>query len=321
MKVNNGIIKAMLLGVFPFMLSSCRSPSMVEQSVAEQYFHRYGFEMSKEEFCAKGSSGKVVSHLRDGRVETSEFIEGRLEGVKSISYPYSDIIEKSYEYRDGQLLAEINHYKNGAPKERRDFDASTTKVLAWYPNGSPQAKESWEGQELKEATYYDDRHEVLAQVVDGNGNRLEFDLYGRICTKEQYQDGWVTYRETYYPNGALKSNVSYKANMPEGLANYYDLQGKILRKENWKDGHLHGEVIEFEDERPVIVHSYVYGRKDGIESRYRGDELVETWEWRDGKRHGDHHIYVDGVLVRTEYFYEDVMVSKHVFNQRKLEDN
>lgn len=300
-----------------FMLCGCNKTPQ-EISMADRYFHRYGVEVSKQDFDSRGRTGKIVSHLADGRIGEAHMKEGRLHGQKTLTFPYSEVIEITMDYEEGRLVSKTLHDQKGAPKEKTEFLAEDHQYVrqCWYPGGSPRSKEMWDQGRLMEASYYDLQNQSLSKVESGYGIRTLLNDEGAVTTREEYKGGWLCSQLRFDANtGATLAEIPFVKGIRSGIASFFDSNGELQRTESWQEGELDGEVIEYEKDYPSVIFTYSGGKREGLEYRYRGEMLAETWQWKDDRRHGEHKVYVDEQLVRTDFYYDGVKVSKQGYDQ------
>lgn len=300
-----------------FMLCGC-SKSAQEVSMADRYFHRYGVEVSKHDFESRGKTGKIVSHLADGRISEAHMKDGQLHGVKTLTFPYSEVIESTMEFEEGRLLTKTMHDMKGSPREKIEFLSEEHQFVkqCWYPGGSPRSKEMWDQGRLMEASYYDLENQSLSKVESGYGVRTLLSDTGAVKTREEYKGGWLSSQLSFdEATGATLAEIPYVKGVRSGIASYFDAAGNLQRTEMWEEGELEGEVIEYEKDYPSVIFTYSGGKREGLEYRYRGEMLAETWQWKDDRRHGEHKVYVDEQLVRTDFYYDGVKVSKQGYDQ------
>lgn len=286
--------------------------------MADRYFHRYGVEVSKTDFDARGATGKVVSHLADGRISQSQLKAGRLHGRKTLTFPYSEIVEMTLEYDEGKLLSKTVHDSKGAPQEKIEILAEQSNYVkqTWYPQGSPRSKEMWDQGRLMDASYFDLQNLPVSKIESGYGVRTIFTDTGLVSARAEYKGGWLCSEHSFdVQTGVTLSEIPFVKGIKSGIASYFTVQGDLLRTESWLDGELEGEVIEYEKDYPTVIYSYVAGKREGLEYRYRGELLAETWMWKDDRRHGEHKVYVDEQLVRTDFYFNGVKVSKQGYDQ------
>ena len=76
----------------------------------------------------------------------------------------------------------------------------------------------------------------------------------------------------------------------------------------------HGKTTLFRGGEKYAEVPYVYGKKHGIERRYRdGNAVVEELTWENDLLHGPYHTYLNGNVKTEWYFYGD-RVSKATFD-------
>lgn len=296
------------------LLAGCRAqPLPQDQSVANTYFHPYGFAMSQQEWTSHGQNGKIISHLKGGSLETVQYENGKRQGVAEWTYPYSRVVSKSCVYDQDKLISETLHYENGAPQKRTEYASPTQEIVTvWYMTGNPQAKEVWQEGRLQEATYFDEKGAQESVIVEGSGQRLEkIDRVLVAC--EQYDLGQRVLKKQMHPNGQLAAEIYFQEGKANGQARYLDPKGELVLVETWVDGVKAGEVTEYIHGEVVAQVFYVKGFKHGQEKRYREGDLIETVEWVEGKRFGPHKMFVNNQVVKTEYYYYDIPVSQIAF--------
>jgi antitoxin component YwqK of YwqJK toxin-antitoxin module len=302
------------------LLAGCRAQPLPEnQSVANTYFHPYGFSITEKEWVSHGQNGKIVSHLKGGSLETVQYENGKRQGVAEWTFPYSQVIAKTCMYDKDRLVSETMHYSNGTPQRRVEFqEDGLEQITVWYLNASPQAKETWKDKHLLEATYYDEKGAVEASVTSGTGERLEKEDRA-LMASEKYEAGVRTLKRQMHPNGQLAAEICFVDGKASGQARYFDAKGELVMSENWVAGQREGDTLEYSHGEMIAQIPYVKGLKQGQEKRYRMGELVETIDWLEGKKFGPHKMFVGNQLVKTEYYYHDVPVSKVAFEKVVLQ--
>ena len=118
---------------------------------------------------------------------------------------------------------------------------------------------------------------------------------------------WIT----YYPNGNMKSVITYESNRPNGYATLYHENGKILEQGYWKNQRWVGDYKSYH-ENGEVQHEFKFndqGKRDGKQAYYadNGNKIIEgemssgkevgTWEeWYDnGDKRAD-KVFNDGTL-------------------------
>ena len=106
-----------------------------------------------------------------------------------------------------------------------------------------------------------------------------------IMTREQYVngklDGKVT---TYYPNGKITQETTYKKGIKEGEDNYYSPDGILLKKLLYINDQLQGPATYYDAYGNVIIEGfYKEGKKHGLWKYYKNGTIVleETYPKKD----------------------------------------
>ncbi len=122
---------------------------------------------------------------------------------------------------------------------------------------------------------------------------------------------WIT----YYPNGNMKSVITYENNRPNGYATLYHENGKILEQGYWKNQRWVGDYKSYH-ENGEVQHEFKFndqGKRDGKQAYYadNGQKIIEgvmsagkevgTWEeWYDnGDKRAD-KVFNEGTLDATK---------------------
>lgn len=231
---------------------------------------------------------------------------------------------------DGNFLS-VEKYEN----DQVVTDAKETKVLekkvAYHSNGQPSII----------ATYYKGVPE---------GFRREFDEEGNVIKGYGYENGWLRYEgiidmngkrqglwKEYYQTGELRSKGKYVNSNPVGewkfyfqdksieiIGNYdnkgrksgewiwFYITGDTMMIENYTDGELDGEFIEFdEDGRIVSQGTFVEGSEEG-KWTYYNNGYTEKGSYYDGMRQGEWvSRFADGKPAYIVHYEQDLMHGKY----------
>lgn len=284
--------------------------------VDESYVHRYGVEVDRNDWSARGESGKVVTTLRNGVVVSKSYANGVLEGETSYTYPHSELIEITETYSRGALVKEVRFYRNGTISQQTDFQSPTQrKVFTWFENGTPASTETFLNELLVKGEYYNINHQLDSRIDNSSGLRTRRDPFGHMEGADTIVGGIMTSTKTFHPNGAVKQLTPYTNNMIDGLVRNYLPDGQPSSIETWVQGDKTGITTIFENGEKVADVPYVRGVKDGIEKHYRnGNTVVEEISWVQDSRHGPVTSFV-GDVATTDYFYHDKPVSRAVFEK------
>lgn len=285
--------------------------SSAPEIVEETYMHRYGVPVSQEDWSASGNHGQIVSTLDNGVVVTKSYNSGILDGDATYSYPHSSSVEKAENYMNGILQKETSYYISGALKQETIYNTPQNRtVTTWYESGSPKSKEQFQGNLLFQGVYYGQNSQVDSQVANYSGVRTRRDDYGQLVSVDTVDKGLMTLRTTYHQNGAPKDVIPYANGVVHGKVKTYFPAGEPRTVEDWQHGLQSGQTIVYLNGEKVGDSTYLEGKKQGVEHRYRdGKTVVQEISWANGQKHGPSTTYV-GNVTKTEWYWEDKQISK-----------
>ena len=84
-----------LIGCTGIFLASCQTQDSLDQVVSQTFVHKYGFNLSEQEWEQMSKEGQVVSTLKNGVKVASSYENSQLHGPTTDTFPYSSVIEKS----------------------------------------------------------------------------------------------------------------------------------------------------------------------------------------------------------------------------------
>ncbi|MCI5052401.1 MAG: hypothetical protein MRY21_04615 [Simkaniaceae bacterium] len=307
-----------LLTVAAIAVSACNNsgPSRDKEIISKRYIHRYGYDVSPNEWDQKEFPGKVVTTQRDGATIVQNFEAGILHGPTTETYSHSHTIKIRKIYDKGVLTKQTHFDVSGLPEREELFTSPMTKkVTAWFRSGTPRYVEEYANDTLVAGQYFNATNDVESQIDSGFGERTIRNREGELVGKEVFERSNMISKETFYANGNPREIVSYKNGVFHGEKSEYDLHGAPLYKENWRAGKLHGTRSLYQNGIVYAEVPYVNGQKHGTERRYiDGHILSEESEWVENKRHGASIAYCDG-MTRTEYFFNNDKVSKAKYHE------
>lgn len=300
-------------------LTSCASRSAERDMcrvVDERYVHKYGLPVPQNDWQSRGQNGKVISTLDNGVVVTKMYHSGILDGDTTYTFPHNEIIAKVETYTHGNLVKEVFNDESGNPqREIVHTPDELTIITIWYEGGSPQCRETYSGRELIEGEYYNPSGKVEHRVDNGTGTRIERNVYGDLVCADQFENGSITAKTTYHPNGSPQAIMAYLNNVPHGQRRTFHPAGEPEAIEEWHSGRQHGTTILYKNGEKYAEVPYESGRRNGLERRFRnGTEIVEEIAWRDNLRHGPSDTYVNGKVSKTEWYYKGVKVQKSTYD-------
>lgn len=302
------------IGCAGLLLTSCGNDSTPDQIVSESFVHKYGFDLSKEEWENRPQDGKVVSVLKNGVKVSRSYENGQLHGPTTYTFPHSSIIEKAMVYDQGTLLKETVNDISGMPiqEEVYEFD-NRTIVTLWDDKGTPLSIEEYENEALIEGKYYNPDHELEARVEAGFGEKIKRDRAGLLVSRDLIENGITSSRTTYHPNGHFHTISHYLNDQLHGKQMKFSASGKPLMELNWKHGILDGTKIVYRNGLKVAEIPYVKGHKEGTELHYDDlGNLTAEIHWRNDKKHGCSQFFSEEGT-ESEWFYKGQSVNAQKF--------
>lgn len=296
------------------LLTGCNSRR--NEVVTETYVHKYGVEVPQEDWASSGQNGQVVTALKNGVIVTKNYSAGELEGATHYTFPHSKTVQKTEFYSKGVLEKEVENYRTGKPYSEKVYVSPTVQDMTyWYENGTLQAKERIDNNLIVNGEYYNDKAQIEASVKNGEGSRLERDVYGAIVVHDKIKNGQMYQRTLFHPNGAPRDITSYSTDgVVAGERRTYLPDGEPNTIEQWAMGVQEGLTIVFENGEKFAEIPYATGKKTGVERRYRDGEISEEITWLDDLRHGPTYIHV-GDVIKTEWYHADKHVNKNVYDR------
>lgn len=308
-------VRYLLLATAALLVSSCNQ-SKSAHVVKQAYVHKYGVPLAKETWDSQGRSGQIITTKRDGVVITESFEFGQLHGDTTFSFPHSKRIHKLQTYLHGSLGKDVENYPSGLPMREETYKDSLTTITRWYESGIPQLVELYETNSLLKGEYFNTDHELESEVAKGEGMRVRRDAFGNLLSKDTIEDGELVLRSTFFNNGDPHELIPFAANEVHGQKKIFSMGGMPKSLESWVMGSQEGLTTLYENGQKVIEVTFHNGQRDGVEKRYREDDIiVEEVSWKDGKKHGPKKVYVEGE-VTTNWYHEDQLVNRTMFLQR-----
>lgn len=208
-------------------------------------------------------------------------------------------IRKDY-YSNGQIKVEGSYFNNKPDGIRREYDE--------------------EGNIIKGYIFFDGILKAEG-IIDANGKKQgywkEYYPSGKLMAEGKYKDSYkVGVWNYYYENGKLEQKGKYNSKQnPVGEWNYYYENGNIYKIENYLDGELDGDYIEFNDTGKIIVKGqYFEGLKTGLWEYYIGD-IIQKGKYFDGAE-TDWWVFTsvpDGKILYKGKFIDGIPDGKHTW--------
>ena len=293
------------LGLFSLIFTGCEKSNHDNHVVSQKYIHKYGYAVSKDEFESRAYPGQVITLLKNGVTITSNYEDGTLHGACTHTFPNSQTTESYYFYNKGTLVKQIFYALTGMPlREEVQISPTRYSVTTWYKDGTPRSIEEYASAELLEGQYFTMTNDLEDQVIKGKGTRVQRNDEGLLMCKEQIEEGSVTKKETFYPNGSPESIASYKNSELYGEKKTFTESGEPLSLRAYEHNQLNGISTFFKNGVRSLEVRYVDGAKSGDETHYLdGVTISKVLHWENGKLHGPSKYFV-GDGARVEYYYD-----------------
>lgn len=284
--------------------------------VSQQYVHKYGFDMSKNEWQSRTKEGSVITVLDSGITVTNTYNNGIMHGQTTYSYPNSSIIEKIYEYDNGTLIKESEQDSAGIPYKEKAYEPDNkTLITLWDKSGVPISIEQYENNILVNAKYYKPNNELEANIENKSGTRMKRDRNGELLYKDTIKNGKLKDRNTYHANGQTKSKMTFKNYQLHGEQTTYSQNGAVLLSQRWDNGKLDGIKTAYRNDNKISEVPYTNGERHGIERHYRDDGTLKTQiHWENDKKHGSERKYLDNDT-NIKWYYKGKEVSLKKFEE------
>lgn len=154
---------------------------------------------------------------------------------------YPETHEEKYFYITGELEKRITYhditvfrvyYKNGKLKEKKELKQGNGVFKTYYENGVLQESGKYEDEYIRG---YIERFYENGNIKE-KGEIYEFDKQFQNSDSEFKKMGKF---ECFYENGNIKERGVYDwYGKKDGLFEYFSKNGKLIKKENYKDGEL-----------------------------------------------------------------------------------
>ncbi|MBI5273329.1 MAG: hypothetical protein HY861_05035 [Chlamydiia bacterium] len=303
-----------LFSAAALLFSSCERSDSSDKIVSQQFVHKYGFDLSEEEWQQRSKEGRVISTLQNGVTMTHSYENGKLHGITTQTFPHTSTIEKLSVYDQGILLKEVFQDMNGIPIQEEVYEFDNRKIVTfWDERGVPLSIEEYQGDLLTDGKYYSPDHTLETQVEAGFGERVKRDRSGLLIERDTIEQGKLVARTNYHPNGHIHTISSYNNYELHGEQLKFTVSARPLMSLHWDHGVLNGLKTIYRNGLKAVEIPYAQGVKQGVERHYDDLGVLTTEiEWRSDKRHGCSKFYTEESS-ESEWFFNDLAVSADRF--------
>ncbi len=296
-----------------FITASCQNYS-ADSVVSQQFVHKYGFDLSEEEWEQRAQEGQIITLLQNGVKITRTYEHGELHGATTYTFPKSAIVEKLRIYDQGTLLSETLHDIHGVPMQEEVYEFDDRMIVTrWNEKGVPLSVEEYNGDLLVSGKYYSGEHILDSEIENGNGVRMKRERSGQIISRDRIENGVLSERTTYHPNGEIHTVSHYHDYQLHGDQTKYTASGRPLMNLHWNHGILDGIKTNYRNGIKVSETPYLQGQKHGTELHYDDlGNLIAEIIWRNDKKHGCCKAYTED-STDADWFFNGQIVSAEKF--------
>lgn len=297
-------------------LSSCDENKNTKNVISQRYIHKYGYDVSPEEWKTQQYPGQVLTTMRDGKTITESYEDGQLHGLRTETYPHSQTVKIMEQYERGRLNKRVVYSIRGVPETEELYKTDAhLLVTSWYPKGTPKSKEEYKDGVLINGWYYNAANETDTRIENGTGEKTVRNQNGDLLSKEIFNNYQINYIESYYPNNTPCTTVSYENGKINGQKKHFSMTGEPIFVEQYINGHKHGVCTYYQNGYKYLEVPYAFGVKNGVERHYiDGETVSEETEYQDGIKNGPSVVYCDG-SARTTWYFENQKVSRSKYEQ------
>ncbi len=283
--------------------------------VTETYIAKYVGPVDQKTWNQHGQHGQIVKVMNSGVVITENYLNGKLHGATTHSFPNRSTPQTTFVHRQGELVEHISHYPSGRNAHSEQYGPNNSVTIKeWYRDGSLRSQESYQNNTLQSAQYFDSNRLQEGSIDRGNGERVIRDHAGLLQRRESYQNGTLVQHTAYHTNGEPKELASFSNGQLHGERKIYDVGGVPLSIETWRNGKQEGLTTHFHNGEPIARVAYKNNKKHGVERIFQEDQsVVQEIHWKEGLRHGPSTMYVDDNGY-TQWYFNGRKVNKTTFD-------
>ncbi|MGV3598232.1 MAG: hypothetical protein ACO1PI_10220 [Bacteroidota bacterium] len=152
-----------------------------------------------------------------------------------------------------------------------------------------------------------ERTGVWCFYFDHKSNEVNFMSDYSYCRVLSYKNGKVVGEiKEFYKNGNTKWSGHLVLNNYNGLCNWYDTTGKLIRTVTYKNGFKNGRKIEYIDDKAVSIWTYKDDLHNGVHIEYckeNPNNLILKENYLQGKLHGIYQEYYRSGKKQTIGYY------------------
>ncbi len=240
-------------------------------------------------------------------------VDGLYEGTYEQRSPDGTILVKG-QYKNNMQEGHWQwFYSDGKLKTEQNFIYGMIEgqLTRYYTNGNLESK----------CTYYQGELNGTCEYFDQYGNRQLTKFYkkdiGHVAYVDAKSGDTIVFDpkgeyvlKSYFKNGKLAVQQSYKDGKYHGENTWYNNDGQIVEKSQYLNGEYHGEYVQYYSNGNVYISTpYQYDNRNGLEIEYyeNGKKRRETPYINNGKN-GYETIYnQDGSIMSKIFYWNDIV--------------
>ncbi len=272
--------------LFLAFLTACSNKNCDSNTVSQRYIHKYGFEVSADEWLQRKGDGQIITAFKDGSTQTCAYKNGILHGATTLTYPKTQIIQEKDDYDEGTLCKKTFYNPQGLPSREEIYENEKNIITVWNNKGVPLSIEEYQDGKLINGQYFTSLNTLESSVVEGKGIRIKRNGEGKLLNKENFANGALVSRTTFHPTGEIETISHFIDYQLNGEQKTFAINGSLVREAHWQNGQLHGKEICYQNNKKSFEVLYINGKKEGLEQEYQHNQLVHEVPWKNGLKHG-----------------------------------
>lgn len=283
-----------------------------------KYYSKYNV-LEKEENYSKGKlNGKTIDYFMDGsKYVERNYVNGVEDGAYHAYYINGKLKKEGYMvdgneegywksyYIDG-TLEEVDYYHNGDIEGWLEYRDETGKLISedFYQLGC-----------ITQVIDYDTLGNITSNIrLPGGTGVLErkFADGKTLFHKEFLYDYPEGKSITYFPNGQVESERTYKNGRAVDKQTAYNIFGKLISESVYFNGMRNGVSTDYTyDGKKESDYNYVNDNKEGKSyTYYPNGKVFRDFDYKDDDLHGESRVFDEfGQLVFQRHYENDLLTS------------
>jgi antitoxin component YwqK of YwqJK toxin-antitoxin module len=295
------------------------------------FYDEEGLITSKITYENGIKNGEVLTYNNGALYEKAILENDKRTGVAEIYFPtgevqkeipYEDDLEEGegFEYaRDGRVITLLKYregYLKSAERINRydDRGKKRGKWITFYPNGNIHV----------EGTYMNDKKNGIFKTFDKDGDLISLEKYrDDQLVVDSEESVILDLRNSYYPNGEIKSTGGYVDGKKEGTHRYYDNEGNIEGAEIYHRGEKTAAgIIDEKGDYQGLWKLYYDTGELKAEGEFENSNRIGEWVFYHKNGEIEHRAkYVDGLPQgRWTWYFDNGNLRREEYYRRGKED-